>query len=332
MTFDRMERREFITLLGGAAVACPLAAHAQQPALPVIGFLNSGSPADWTRLVAAFNQGLSETGYVEGRNVAIEYRWAHGQNDRLPELAAELVRRQVAVIAALGGTTPALAAKAATATIPIVFVSGNDPVESGLVTSLGRPDANLTGLSVFSSLLGAKRLELLHELVPTAALAMLANQTTASSASSELQIVQAAADKIGRQVRILNVSTDRELDAAFAAILEQRIGGLLVLGEPFLSSRRDQLVLFTTRHAIPTVFAWRDFVTAGGLLSYGTNLRASYRLAGTYVGRILKGAKPGDLPVQQPTTFEFVLNLKAAKALGLTIPTSILLRADEVIE
>jgi putative ABC transport system substrate-binding protein len=322
-------RREFITLLGGAAAAWPRAARAQQSAMPVVGFLNSGSPAEWAQLVAAFNQGLSEAGYVEGRNVAIDYRWARGQNDRLPELAADLVRRQVAVIASMGGTTAALVAKAATATIPIVFVIGGDPIDDGLVTSLSRPDANVTGLTVFSTVLGAKRLELLHELVPTAALAMLANPTTVPF---ERQIVQAAADKIGRQVRMLNVSTDRELDAAFATILDQRIGGLLVQGEPFLTSRRDQLVLFTTRHAIPTVFAWRVFVAAGGLLSYGTSLSASYRLAGGYVARILKGAKPSDLPVQQPTTFEFVLNLKAAKAVGLTIPTSILLRADEVIE
>jgi putative ABC transport system substrate-binding protein len=329
MTFDRMRRREFITLLGGAAATWPLAARAQQRTLPVVGFLNSGWPAEWAQLVAAFNQGLTEAGYVEGRNVAIEYRWARGQNDRLPELATDLVRRRVAVIASMGGTTAALVAKAATATIPIVFVIGGDPIDDGLVTSLARPDANVTGFTVFSTLLGAKRLELLHELVPTGVLAMLVNPTTVPF---ERQIVQAAADQIGRQVRMLNVSTDRELDAAFATIIEQRIGGFLVQGEPFLTSRRDQLVLFTTRQAIPSVFAWRVFVTSGGLLSYGTSLPASYRQAGTYVGRILKGAKPGDLPVQQPTTFETVLNIKAAKALGLTIPTTILLRATEVIE
>ena len=225
---------------------------------------------------------------------------------------------------------PALAAKAATTTIPIVFNMGSDPIDAGLVTSLARPEANLTGVSIWSNLLGAKRLELLHELVPTGAVVdMLVNPT---GSEAEQQIVQIAADKLGRRLRIHNVSTDRELDVAFATILEQRPGGLLVQGDPFFTSRRAQLILFTTRHAIPTVFAWREFVTAGGLMSYGTSLSAAYRLAGGYVARILKGAKPGDLPVQQSTTFETVLNLKAAKALGLTIPTSILLRADEVIE
>jgi len=326
-----MQRREFIALAGSAAagVASPLA-RAQQPGTPVIGFLNNGSPAEWAHLVAAFNQGLTEGGFVEGRNVTIEYRWANLQNDRLPELAADLVRRRAAVIAVSGGLVPALAAKAATTTIPIVFNMGSDPIDAGLVTSLARPEANLTGVSIWSNLLGAKRLELLHELVPTGAVVdMLVNPT---GSEAEQQIVQIAADKLGRRLRIHNVSTDRELDVAFATILEQRPGGLLVQGDPFFTSRRAQLILFTTRHAIPTVFAWREFVTAGGLMSYGTSLSAAYRLAGGYVARILKGAKPGDLPVQQSTTFETVLNLKAAKALGLTIPTSILLRADEVIE
>jgi ABC-type uncharacterized transport system substrate-binding protein len=326
----RMQRRSFLTLLGGAAAAWPLAARAQQPAMPVVGFLNSGSPAEWAHLVVAFKQGLNDAGFVEGRTVAIEYRWAMGQYDRLPELAADLVRRPVTVVAATGGSAAARAAKAATTTIPIVFVTGTDPVDDGLVTSLNRPDANLTGVSVFSSLLGAKRLELLHELVPaTALVGSLANPT---GAGNEPQIVQAAADKLGRQMRTINVSSDRELEAALVTILEQRMGGLLVQSDAFLTSRRDQLILFTTRHAIPTVFAWREFVSAGGLMSYGTSLSNSYRLAGGYVARILKGAKPADLPVQQSTTFETVLNLKAARTLGFAIPTSILLRADEVIE
>jgi len=326
-----MKRREFITLLGGAAV-WPLAARAQQPAMPVIGFVSRGAPAAWAHLVAAFHTGLNEAGYVEGRNVAIEYRWAQGQYDRLPALAGDLVRRQVAVIATAGGNPPTLAAKAATATIPIVFVSGQDPVDSGLVTSLNRPDGNLTGVSVFTNVLTAKRQELMRELVPSAPLvAMLVNPTSVST-PSDLAIAQAAADQIGQQIRVLTASTDREIDAAFATIVEQRIGGLVVQGDVLFTSRRDQLVLLTTRYAIPTIFPWREFATAGGLISYGTSLATAYRQAGVYVGRILKGAKPADLPVQQATAFELVVNLRAAKALGVTIPTAILLRADEVIE
>jgi putative ABC transport system substrate-binding protein len=325
-----MRRREFITLLGAAAVARPMAAWAQKPALPVVGFLNSGSSAEFAHLVVAFSQGLNDAGFVEGRNVAIEYRWAGGQKGRLPELAADLVNRKVAVIAAAGGTSSALAAKAATSTIPIVFLGGGDPVADGLVGSLSRPAANLTGMTVFSVVLGVKRLELLRELVPTApTVGMLVNPT---GIISEHNLVKAAAEKVGQQVRMLNVSNDRELDAAFATIVEERIGGLLVTGDPFFTSRRDQLVLLTTRHGIPTVFPWREYVVGGGLLSYGTSLRNSYREMAEYVARILKGAKTTDLPVQQPSTFELVLNLKAAKALAVTIPTSILLRANEVIE
>jgi putative tryptophan/tyrosine transport system substrate-binding protein len=330
MQFHQLQRRDFITLLGGAAAAWPLAAHAQRPALPVIGFLHSGSPTEWTHLVAAFNQGLNEGGFADGRNVTIEFQWANFQNDHLPALAADLVRRRVAVIAAAGGPASALAAKAATTTIPIVFSAGNDPIEDGLVTSLNRPDANVTGVAIMSNLLGAKRLELLHELVPpTAEVALLHNPT---SSEREPLIVQAAANKLGRQLRILNVSNDRELDAALATILEQRIGGLLVEGEAFFTSRREQLILFTTRYAIPTVFAFREFTAAGGLMSYGASLSAAYRLMASYVARILKGEKPADLPVQQSTTLETVVNLKAARTLGLTVPPAILLRADEVIE
>jgi putative ABC transport system substrate-binding protein len=325
-----MRRRDFITLLGAAAVARPKAARAQRPALPVVGFLNSGSSAEFAHLVAAFSQGLNDAGFIEGRNVAIEYRWAQGQYGRLPELAADLVDRKVAVIAASGGTSSALAAKAATVTIPIVFVGGGDPVADGLVASLSRPAANVTGMTVFSAALGVKRLELLRELLPSGTVVgMLVNPT---GKVSEHDIVQAAADNVGQQIRMLNVSNDREIDAAFATILEERIGGLLVTGDPFFTSRRDELVLLTTRHGIPTVFPWREYVIGGGLLSYGTSLRNSYSEMAGYVGRILKGAKTTDLPVQQPSKFELVLNLKAAKALAVTIPTSILLRADEVIK
>ena len=324
-----MRRREFISLIGSAAASWPLVARAQQQAVPVVGFLNSGFPAEWAHLVAAFNRGLNEGGFVDGRNVAIEFRWARGQYDRLPELAADLVARQAAVIATTGGLAPARAAKAATSTIPIVY-AGSDPVEDGLVTSLGRPEGNVTGIALLSSPLSAKRMELLNELVPRSApVAALVNP---AGSGEEIRRIQAAANMLGRPISLSNVTNDRELEAALARILEQHIGGLLVQGEPFLTSRREQLILFTTRHAIPTVFAWREFVAAGGLMSYGPSLTTSYRLVGDYVARILKGAKPADLPVQQSATFEMVLNLKAAKALGLEVPPSILLRADEVIE
>jgi putative tryptophan/tyrosine transport system substrate-binding protein len=326
-----MRRREFITLLGGLVVACPFGAHAQQPTMPVVGFLNTGSAAEWSHLVAAFKEGLNEAGYVEGRNVAVEYRWAQGENDLLPALAADLVRRQVAVIAALGPPAT-VATKAATATIPIVFVVGTDPIDLGLVTNFRRPTSNLTGLNTFSDVLTPKRQELLHELVPAAPLvAMLVNPTSVQT-QSELRDVQAAADKIGQKVRIFNVASDREIDAAFATIVDQRIGGLLVQTDQFFTGRRDQLVLLTTRHAVPTVFGFREFAMAGGLMSYGTSLRAAYRQVAIYAGRIVRGEKPADLPVQQATVFETVVNLKAAKALGVTIPTAILLRVDEVIE
>jgi putative ABC transport system substrate-binding protein len=331
MSFDQLTRRDFITLFGGAA-AWPVAARAQQPGLPVIGFLNPGSPAEWADLLATFKGGLADAGYTEGRNVAIEYRWGGDRYDRLPEMAADLVRRQVTLIVTAGGPGTALAAKSATSSIPIVFVSGTDPVDAGLVSNLSRPDANLTGVHVLTTLLSAKRQELLHELIPAAAVvAMLANPSSAQT-RFELSEVQATANKIGQQVRMLTASTDSEVDAAFATIVEQQIKGLLVQGDVFFTSRRDQLVLLTTRHAIPTIFAWREFVTAGGLMSYGASLRAGYRLAGTYAGRILKGEKPSDLPVQQATKVELVINLKAAKALGVTVPVPLLARADEVIE
>jgi putative ABC transport system substrate-binding protein len=324
-----IQRREFITLLGSVA-AYPTASLAQSPVRPAVGFLNSGSPAQFAHLVAAFRKSLNDAGFVEGRNVAVEYRWAQGQYGRLSDLAKDLVHRQVAVIAASGGTSAALAAKAATATIPIVFVGGGDPVDDGLVSSLNRPVGNVTGITVFSVMLGAKRLELLREVVPSGTVVgMLVNPT---GKTSEQAVVQAAADRVGQQVRMLKVSNDRELDAVFATVAAERIGGLLVGGDPFFTSRREQLVLLTTRHGIPTVFPWREYVTGGGLLSYGTSLRHSYGEMADYVARILKGAKTIDLPVLQPSTFEIVVNLKAAKVLGLTLPDSILLRADEVIE
>jgi putative ABC transport system substrate-binding protein len=326
-----MRRREFITLFGSTAAAWPLAARAQQAAMPVIGFLNSGSAAEWAHLVAAFKEGLNELGFVEGRNVAVEYRWAQGENERLPRLAADLVGRQVVVIAAFGPPA-ALAAKAATTTVPIVFMAGSDPIDLGLVTNFRRPTSNLTGIAIFSNVLTPKRQELLHDLVPAAPVVAMLVEPTAAQTGSELRDVQAAADKIGQQVRIFNVSSDGEIDTAVAAIVDQRIGGLIVQADQFFTVRRDELVLLTTRHAIPTIFGWREFAVAGGLMSYGTSLRAAYRQLGIYAGRILKGEKISDLPVQQATAFETVVNLKAAKALGVTIPIGILLRADEVIE
>jgi putative ABC transport system substrate-binding protein len=324
-----MRRREFIAGVGSAA-AWPLAARAQQRAVPVIGFLNSGSPTQFAPLVAAFKQGLSDAGFIEGRNVTVEYRWAMGQYGLLSGLANDLVSHDVNVIAASGGTSSALAAKAATTTIPIVFIGGGDPVGDGLVTSLNRPIANVTGLTVFSAALGVKRLELLREMVPTGTVVGILVNPAAKT--SEQDLVQAAGEKVGQHIHVLNVSNDRELDKAFATIVEQRIGGLLVSGDSLFTSRRDQIVLLTTRHAIPTIFPWREYVTGGGLLSYGTSLRHSYQEMAGYVALILKGAKTTDLPVRQPSTFEIVVNLKAARVLGLTIPDSILVRADEVIE
>jgi putative ABC transport system substrate-binding protein len=325
-----MNRRKMIAALASAA-AWPLTARGQQAAMPVVGLLNSGSAAEWAHLVDAFKQGLNELGYVESKNVAIEFRWADGENERLAALAADLVSHHVTVIAAFGPPA-ALAAKAATGTIPIIFQVGSDPIDLGLVTSFRRPTSNLTGINIFAEVLTPKRQELLHEIVPTAPLvAMLVNPTSAQT-QSEVRNVQAAADKLGQPVRIFNVTSDQQLDAAFATIIDQRIGGLLVQPDQFFTGRREQLVLLTTGHAIPAVFGWREFVLAGGLMSYGASLRASYHHAGAYVGRVLKGERIADLPVQQATAFEMVVNLKAAKALGVKIPTAILLRADEVIE
>jgi ABC-type uncharacterized transport system substrate-binding protein len=327
-----MRRREFITLLGGAAAVWPLAALAQQPALPVVGFIRDGSADADARNVAAFRKGLNETGYVEGQNVTVEYHWLEGQYDRLPTLIGDLVRRQVAVIAT-PGTGVALAVKAATATIPVVFSIGDDPVRLGLVASLGRPGGNMTGINFFVNEVTAKRLRLLHDLVPKAVrIAVLLNPANATVAESTLREAQKAAPTIGLQIQILNASTIGEIDAAFAALARERPDALLVAGDAFLNSRRVQIATLTARDRIPTAYAIRDPVVAGGLMSYGTDIADAFQQAGIYTGKILKGAKPADLPVLQSTKFEFVINLQTARALGIEVPPGMLSIVDEVIE
>jgi ABC-type uncharacterized transport system substrate-binding protein len=330
-----IRRREFITLLGAVAapVVWPLRLNAQQRAMPVIGFLNTQSPDGFTDRLRGFRQGLKEVGYVEGETVAIEYRWAENQLIRLPELAADLVRRQVAVIVSGGGHTPALAAKAATTTIPIVFVVAEDPVRLGLVASLARPGGNLTGINFFSGELGAKQFGLLRELVPGAVrMGVLVNPANPRPAEMLVPEVEAAARTMGLQIQIFNASTGREINAAFAAIARERSDAILIVGDPYFTVRRVQLANLAARHAIPASYVARDFPEAGGLMSYGTDITDTYRQVGVYAGRILKGAKPADLPVVQASKFELVINLATAMMLGLDVPPTLLARADEVIE
>ena len=326
-----MRRREFITLLASTAAAWPLDARAQQPAMPVIGFLNSASPEGYAPMATAFGQGLKQTGYVEGQNVAIEFRWAEGHYDRLPELAAELVHRQVAVIAA-GGPPAALAAKAATSSIPIVFTSGTDPVKLRLVSSLNRPGGNITGVHLFLSELNTKKLGLLRDLLPQAKAVGVLLNPTAENAEPQWSDLQAAGQALGFQIQRVNASSDRDFDPAFAILVELRVGGLVVGADPLFVNQREQLIALAARHAIPAVYEVREFADAGGLMTYGTNLKDAYRQAGVYVGGILRGGRPADLPVLRSTKFEFVINLRAAKALGLTVPPGLLAIADDVIE
>jgi putative ABC transport system substrate-binding protein len=326
-----MKRREFITLLGGAAAAWPLAARAQQP-IPVIGFLSSLAPSDLTHVMPAFQQGLDRAGFVESRNVAIEYRWAEADYHRLPALAADLVSRKVAVIAAISGTPAALAAKAATTTIPIVFAIGGDPIAPGLVSSLSRPGGNITGVSFFNAPVVSKRLDLARELAPSGStIAILINPNNPPSAA-EGEAVQAAAAAVGQPLLIVSASTQNEIDDAFATIKQERIGAVLVSHDPLFFSERVKLVVLMARHALPTIFAEPEHARTGGLISYGSSRTDAYRQAGDYVGRIVRGEKPGELPVVLPTKFHLVINLKTAKSLGIEVPGTVLARADEVIE
>jgi putative tryptophan/tyrosine transport system substrate-binding protein len=324
-------RRRFITLLGGAAAAWPIAAPAQQAAMPVVGFMTGGSPGPLRRQIAAVHEGLKEAGYVDGQNVMLEWRFAEGQLDRFPAFAAELVRRQVAVLIA---TSPAgaLAAKQATTTIPIVFSVGDDPIKSGIVDSLHRPGGNLTGVYQFASGLEAKRLNLLHDLVPQVTTIAAMVHPSNPGAETQVRDLEEAASRLGVQLVILTANTESEFATAFATLVQRQAGALVVCASPFFNSRRQQLVLMATSHTVPAIYEWRDFAEAGGLMSYGTSLGDAYRQAAVYAGRILKGTKPGDLPVVQSTKFEFVINLNAAKALGLEVPPTLIARADEVIE
>jgi putative ABC transport system substrate-binding protein len=327
-----MRRREFVTIVLGAAVARPLSARAQQSALPVVGFLGSGSQESDAFRMAAVRQGLAEAGYVEGRNVAFQHRRAEDHYERLPALAIELVRRDVAVIVAIGGNTSAAAAKSATATIPIVFAIGGDPIKMGFVASLNRPGGSMTGVSFLNDALVEKQFEIVHETVPKAALIGFLVNPANLNADSDVKNVLAAADSVGRKVSVVQAQTDSELELAFGTLVQQRAGALLVGSDPFFGNRRDKLVEFPVRHKIPGFYALREFATIGGLMSYGTSITEAHRIAGVYAGRILKGEKPADLPVQLSTKVELVVNLRTAKALGLTVPPHIVARADEVIE
>ena len=327
-----MRRREFITLLGGGAATWPLTAHAQQPAMPVIGFPNNTSPEANADLLRAFRQGLKETGFVEGENVAVDYRWADNQLDRLSGLATDLVHRRVAVIVTTGGTTAASAAKAATATIPVAFVVGEDPVRVGLVASLARPGGNLTGINFLVAELGAKRLGLLRELMPAATRVAVLVNPAGPNAESTIKDVEPAGRAMGLQIQLLNASTSGEINAAFATFARERSDALFVSADPYFTSRRSQMVQLAARHSVPAIYSGRQFPEIGGLMSYGASLTDALRQIGVYAGRILKGAKPADLPVAQSTNFELVINTETARMLGVTVPPAMLARADEVIE
>jgi putative ABC transport system substrate-binding protein len=326
-----MRRREFITLLGGA-VASPLAARAQQPALPVIGFMSGRSPEDSTHLVAAFRQGLAENGFVEGQTVAIEFRWAHGDYDRLPALAADLVSRKVAVLVGVGGDVSAVVATKATRTIPVVFGMGGDPVKAGLVASFNRPGGNVTGYTVLTSEMESKRLGLMRELVPGVSLIGILVNPQLPATVQELADLEPAAKGVNQQLFVARADNDAELDTALASFVQQRVGAFLVTSAPFFDTRMNRIVSFAAQNRLPAIYQFREYAVAGGLISYGPNIVESYRNGGAYVGRILKGEKPADLPVLQPTKFDFVINLKTAKALGLTVPPTLLAEAGEVIE
>jgi putative ABC transport system substrate-binding protein len=327
-----MQRREFITLLGGAAVAWPRATRAQQRAMPVIGFLNNGSSNAYLRLVAAFRQGLAEAGYEEGRNIAVEYRWAEGENDRLPALVQDLVQRHVAVIAATGGTASALATKAAATSVPIVFVLGADPIKFNLVASINRPGGNITGVSFLANLLLAKQVEILHETISkNTAIGFLVNPTNPNSEADTNEVLAAAAT-LDRKIFVVKASTEAEITAAFSSLAQQQVGALLIFPDALYTSQRDQLVTLAVHQKLPTLYNSREFAAAGGLMGYGSRQTDAYRQAGLYTGRILNGENPAELPVIQSATIELVVNLKTAKSLGLTVPPSVLARADEVIE